>query len=281
MSPRSIWNGAVTLGLMTVPIKVHSALEDKSIHFHEVHAKDGARIRQKRICSREGTEVPYSQVAPSYELRAGEYVMLSRREIDAAAGKRSHLIELEEFVYLREIDPVLYDRGYHLGAGRGGQAAYRLFHDALERSGRVGIGRWVFRNREYLAAIRPLDHALVLHTMRFADELVDPRSLELSTPSRAPSKREIELAGMLIDSMFGRFRPKAFKDAYRERVMALIESKAKGAEPELAEIEVPGESPDLIAALEVSLSASGIGRGQAPRSRGQASSQRKPVRSGG
>jgi DNA end-binding protein Ku len=236
---------------------------------------------QKRICSKEGKEVPYSQVAKGYELRDGEYVMLGRQEIDAAAGERSHLIELEEFVHLREIDPIFYDRGYYLGAGAGGEDAYRLLHDALERSGRVGIGRWVFRNREYLVAIRPLGHVLALHTMRFADELVDPGSLGVPKPSRAPSEREVQLAWMLVDSMLERFRAEEFKDTYRARVLALIESKAKGAQPKLAEIEEPAESPDLTAALEASLRASGSGRGRASGpARRRPSSQRKTVRSG-
>lgn len=261
--PRSIWNGSVTFGLAAVPIKVHAAVEDKSVRFHQVHAKDGARIRHQRICSKEGKVVSYNEVAKGYELRAGEYVMLSQEEIDAAAGERSHVIALEEFVCLQEIDPIFYERGYHLGVGDGGEAAYRLLHGALERSGRVGIGRWVFHNREYLVAIRPLDDVLVLHTMRFADELVDPGSLRLPNPGRAPTEREVELARMLVDSMLKPFRAAEFRDTYRERVLALIESKAKGGEPELRQIEEPSEPPDLLAALEASLSASGSGRGLA------------------
>lgn len=282
MKPRSVWNGAVTFGLMAVPIKVYSAIEDKTVHFYQVHAKDGARIKRKRICSKEGKEVPYSQIAKGYEIRGGDYVLLSQQEIDAAASERSRLIELEEFVDLQAIDPVFYDRGYHLGVGNAGHDAYRLLHDGLERSGRVGIGHWVFHNREYLVAIRPRDHVLVLHTMRFVDELVDPRSVALPVPRRAPSDREIELAGILVDSMLKRFRPEEFKDTYRDRVLALIESKANGAEPEPVEIEEPRESPDLVAALEASLRASGSGRGRAAGpTRERANSQHRTVRTGG
>lgn len=163
--PRSIWNGTITFGLIAVPIKVHSATEDKSIHFHQVHARDGARIKQKRICSKEHKEVPYKQVAKGYEVRAGEYVLLSQDEISAAAGESSHLIELEEFVCSPEIDPVHYERTYYLGTGAGGEDAYRLLHDALEKAERAGIGRWVFHNREHLVAVKPLDGVLALHTM--------------------------------------------------------------------------------------------------------------------
>jgi DNA end-binding protein Ku len=182
--PRSTWNGTIAFGLVAVPVKVHSATEDKSVHFHQVHAADGARIKQKRLCSKEGEEVPYEEIAKGYQTREGEYVLLAPEEIAAAAGERSRLIELEEFVCGDEIDPVYYDRAYYLGAGADGADAYRLLHDALERSGRVGIGRWVFHNREYLVAVRPQrrvsgarSDVLALTTMRFAEELVEAEKL--------------------------------------------------------------------------------------------------------
>jgi DNA end-binding protein Ku len=250
---RSIWNGTIAFGLTTVPIKVHSATQDHGIHFHQVHAPDGARIEQKRICSKEGKAVPYKQVAKGYELRGGEYVLLSQQEIDAAAGERSRLIELEEFVRSEEIDPVYYNRTYWLGVGKDGADAYRLLHDALARSERVGIGRWVFHNREYLVAIRSAGDGLALHTVRFADELVDPDSLDLPQPSRLPSKREIEMAGTLVESLHEEFEPESFTDGYRERVLKLIDAKARGEEPDLPEASESAEMPDLEAALEASL----------------------------
>jgi DNA end-binding protein Ku len=271
--PRSIWNGTITFGLTAVPIKVHSATEDRSVHFHQVHASDGAQIKQKRICSKEEKEVPYKEVARGYELRGGKYVLLSKDEIDAAAGERSHLIELEEFVSAAEIDPVYYDRTYYLGPGDDGEDAYRLVHDALARAERVGVGRWVFHNREYLVAIRPLDQALALHTMRFADELVDSGDVEIPKPSRTPDKREIEMAGQLVESLHEQFDPKSFQDSYRDRVLELIESKASGKEPELPEVQEREGQPDLFKALEASLGASGNGSSER-RSSGRASSKR-------
>ena len=270
--PRSIWNGTITFGLIAVPIKVHSATEDRSVHFHQVHAADGARIKQKRMCSKEHKEVPFKQVARGYELRGGKYVLLSKDEIDAAAGERSHLIELEQFVGADQIDPVFYDRTYYLGPGDDGQDAYRLMHDALERTERVGIGRWVFHNREYLAAVRAFDKALALHTMLFADELVDAGELEIPKPSRAPSKREIEMAGQLVESLHEDFDADAFHDSYRERVLELIETKAAGKEPDLPAPEEREAAPDLAAALEASLGASGERRpwlDQAPQVEGK------------
>jgi DNA end-binding protein Ku len=250
---RSIWNGTITFGLIAVPIKVHSATEDKGVHFHQVHDKDGAPIRQKRICSKEGKEVPYSEVAKGFEVREGEYVLLSKEEVDAAAGERSRVIELEEFVCAEHVDPVFYNRTYYLGAGEDGEDAYRLLHDALQRSERTGIGRWVFHNREYLVAVRAGDDVLVLHTMRFADELVGVEKLDIQAPSRKPTDRELDMAEQLVESLHKQFRAGAFKDTYRERVAELIKRKAKGEEIELPEYEEPEAPDDLMAALEASL----------------------------
>jgi DNA end-binding protein Ku len=255
--PRSIWNGTITFGLTAVPIKVHSAVEDHGVHFHQVHAKDGARIKQVRICSKEGKEVPHKQVAKGYEVRGGEYVVLSQDEIDAAAGEQSHVIELEEFVRAGEIDPVFYDRTYNVGVGDDGEDAYRLLHDALARADRVGIGRWTFHNREYLVAVRARDEVLALYTMRFAEELVDVKSLDLPSPSRKPSKREVEMAETLVDSLHDDFTPEAFSDEYRERVLDLIAAKARGEEPDLPAASEESEGMDLAAALEASLGAKG------------------------
>jgi DNA end-binding protein Ku len=254
--PRSIWNGTITFGLIAVPIKVHSATEDKSVHFHQVHAPDGARITQKRICAKEGKEVPYKEVVKGYEFRRGRYVVLTQEEIDAAAGERSRLIALEEFVCRADIDPVFYERTYYLGAGDGGEDAYRLLHDALERQARAGLGRWVFHNREYLVAVRALGDLLALHTMRFADELVSAKDLDVPKPSRSPGKREVEMAAQLVESLHDRFDPSAFKDEHRARLLKLIKRKAKGEKIELPAAEEPESSGDLLSALEASLGGS-------------------------
>jgi DNA end-binding protein Ku len=267
--PRSIWNGTITFGLIAVPVKVHSAVEDHTVHFHQVHAKDGVRIKQRRVCAKEGKEVPYEQVVMGYETGKGEYVVLTKDEIAAAAGEQSHVIALEEFVGVPEIDPVHYDRTYYLGAGKNGKDAYRLLHDALKKASRAGIGRWVFHNREYLVAIRPLDGALALHTMRFADELVDPGTLDIPEPSRPPSRREVDMAGRLVDSLHAEFEPDGFHDTYRERVLELIAAKARGEEPEAAPEPVREEAPDLAGALEASLgNGSGASARQGKRSSG-------------
>src|SRR3954451_19745460 len=236
---RSIWNGTIAFGAVNVPVKVHSATQDSSIHFHEVHVKDGARIQHKRLCSKEHKEVPYEEVVKGYEVKAGQYVVLSKEELDAASGERSKVIEVSEFVPAEQIDPDHFVRGYYLGVGKEGDAGYRLLHDALERTGRLAIGRWTFHNRDYLVAVRPLDGPLVLHTMRFAGEIVRPSNVEVPKPQRKPTKQEIDMAAMLIDRLYGPFEPEHYEDEYRDRVMDLIKRKAKGEDVEIPEPETP------------------------------------------
>ena len=256
--PRSLWNGTIAIGLLTVPVKVHTATESKTVRFHEVHAKDGARIEHRRVCTKEDEEVPYEQVVKGYELSSGEYVVLDDEEIKAAAGDRTHVIEVEEFVDAGAIDPIFYERTYHLGAGDDGAQAYRLLHDALERTGRAALGRFTFHDRERLVAIRPLDAArkklLALHTLRFADELVGAKQLKPDRPGKKPSDRETKMAAKLIDTLRTDFDPTDYDDEYRQAVLDMIARKAKGEEIEPPEPqEDEGDQDDLAAALEASL----------------------------
>jgi DNA end-binding protein Ku len=251
MAPRSIWNGTITFGLVNVPIKLYSATESKTVHFHEVHAKDGARIEHRRICPKEDKEVDYDEVVKGYEVSADHYVVLEKDEVKAAAGDRGKVVHLTEFVEAAAIDPVFYDKTYYVGS-RDAKDAYRLLHEALKRSGRAGIGRFTFHDREYLVAVRALDDVLALHTLRFHDELVSPDELELPSGGRGPSKREIQMAAKLVESLDEKFRPQDYEDSYRESVLALIKRKAAGKEIDLVAQEEP-EHDDLAAALEASL----------------------------
>jgi DNA end-binding protein Ku len=261
---RSIWNGTLLLGQIPVPIKLHSATESQTISFSEVHLDDGAKVEHRRFCSKEDKEVPYDEVVKGYEVAADQWVVLDKEEIDAAQGERSKLIELEEFVPGGAIDPVFYDKSYYLGVGEDGDKAYRLLHGALERTDRVGLGRFTFHNREYLAAVRPLDGGvLVLHTMRFADELVDAGDLDLPEASRKPSKKEAEMAGRLVEGLQADFEPEQYVDSYREAVLEVIKRKAEGEEIEPAAEDEPDEGADLLSALEASI---GNGKGGGKRS---------------
>jgi len=245
------------LGRIPVGVKVYSATEDHTIHFHQVHAADGERLKQRRVCAKEGREVPYKEIVKGYERSNGKYVVLSQDEIDAAAGDRAHVIELEEFVVTDEVDPVVFDRTYYLGAqSKDARGPYRLLHEALAKTGRAGIGRWVFHNREYLVAIRAVDDVVALHTMRFADELVDPAKLDVPRAKRAPNRREVEMAGRLVESLHASFESEDFSDSYRERVRQLIEAKARGETPEIEQPPPGAQDADLMGALEASLAGS-------------------------
>ena len=247
------------LGRIPVAVKVYSATEDHTIHFHQVHAADGERLKQRRVCAKEGREVPYKEIVKGYERSDGKYVVLTQDEIAAAAGDRAHVIELEQFVVAGDVDPVFFERTYYLGAqSKDARGPYRLLHDALAKTERAGLGRWVFHNREYLVAIRALDEVVALHTMRFADELVDPAKLELPRAKRAPGGREVEMAQRLVDSLQARFEPTEFSDSYREQVAALIEAKARGETPDIEPEQPRGpDDVDLMGALEASLAGSG------------------------
>lgn len=255
MAPRSIWNGTITFGLVNVPVKVYSATESKSVHFHHVHLPDGARIEHRKVCPKEDKEVGSDEVVKGYEVAQGKFVELTKDEIAAAAGERSKLIDVEHFVTGDDIDPAFYDKTYYLGTGDDGEDAYRLLYRALEKTGRVAIGRWVFHDRERLVAVRPLDDKVLgLHTMNFHDELVEVGDLDLPSPQRNPSEREIEMAGKLVKSLAAKFKPDDYEDSYREAVLKLIKRKAKGEEiVEEPEETKQQDSDDLMAALEASL----------------------------
>jgi DNA end-binding protein Ku len=252
--PRSIWNGTIAFSQVNVPIKLYSATESKTVSFHEVHEQDKARIEHRRFCSKESKEVPYEEVVKGYGVGDGEYVVLTKEEVAAADPGGGKVIELEHFVRGEEIDPVFYDKTYYVGAQDEGKDGYRLLLEALAKSDRVGIGRFVFHNKEQLVALRPLGDVLGLHTMRFADEVVPGRELEITKPDKQPGKREVEMAGKLVSSLETSFDPAKYKDTYRARVQKLIRDKGAGKKieaPEPAKTEVPD---DLMAALEASLS---------------------------
>jgi DNA end-binding protein Ku len=266
--PRSIWNGTITFGLVNVPIKLYPATESKSIHFHEVHLPDGARIEHRRICPKDGQEVPADHVVKGYEVAPGEYVVLEKEEIKVAAGDRGKVIHIEEFVNARDIDPLFYEKTYYAGS-RDDNDAYHLLHEALRRSGRAGIGRFTFHDREYLVALRALDEVLAMHTLRFHDEVVSGKEVAPEDAGRSPTAREIEMAERLVDALAERFDPQKYEDTYREAVLDLIRRKAAGKEIDIVEQEEPEYGDDLAAALEASLNTSNGRRSNGRRTKGK------------
>jgi DNA end-binding protein Ku len=251
--PRSLWNGTIAFGAVAVPIKLYSAVESKTVHFHEVHLNDGARIEHRTFCSKEGKQVPREEIVKGFEVRSGRYVVVDKEEIDAAGGSRSRIIDVDRFVPVDDVDAVFYEKSYFVGSQKEGADAYRLLHAALQRSRRAAIGRFTFHHREYLVAIRAYEDVLALHTMRYADELVGPKDLDVPKLARKPDAREVQMAERLIDALHEPFKPDQLHDEYREAVLAAIERKARGEEiapPEEPEEERPD---DLMAALQASL----------------------------
>ena len=254
MAPRSIWNGTITFGLVNVPVKLYTATESKTVSFREVHARDGAKIEHRRICPKEDKEVSYDDIVKGYEVSSGKYVVLDKEEVKAAAGDRGKVVHVEEFVDAADIDPVFFEKTYYVGS-RDDADPYRLLHEALKRSGRAGVGRFTFHDREYLVALRALEDVLALHTLRFHDEVVEGDDLEMPGGRLKPSKREVDMAERLVDSLDEDFDPTRYEDTYREAVLDLIKRKAKGEEIDLAGQEEPEHGDDLMAALQASLGA--------------------------
>jgi DNA end-binding protein Ku len=253
MAPRSIWNGAIAFGLVQVPIKVYSAAESKTVHFHEVHLKDSSRIEHRRICPRGDKEVPYDDIVKGFEVKRGEWVELTDDEIAAATGPRNKLIEVEHFVPGADIDPDFFERAYFLGPGAKGDDAYALLHAALKKTGRAAIGRWVFHDRERTVAVRIHDKALALNTLRYADDLVDPADFDLERVSKKPTAGEIKMASALVESLHVKFKPEDYEDSYRDAVLDVVKAKAEGRNIAPPEPEAEAEDGDLLASLEASL----------------------------
>jgi DNA end-binding protein Ku len=253
--PRAIWSGSISFGLVNVPVKLVTATSPKDIRFHQLHASDGGRINQKRVCSLDGEEVDYSEIVKGYEIHRGQYVIVEPEELEGLAPESSRSIDIEEFVDLAEIDPLYFEHSYYLLPDGPAARSYALLAEAMTGTGKVGIGRFVLRTKQYLAALRPREGALVLSTMLFADEVVESTELEVATTKDTrPSERELTMARQLVSSLSAEWDPTKYKDDYREKVMELIEAKAEGNEiatPE--EPERPAPVLDLMAALEASL----------------------------
>jgi DNA end-binding protein Ku len=248
-----MWNGTVAFGEVVFPVKLYSIVQERRVRFREVHLADGGKIVHKRFGSESGEEVPSERIRKAYEISEGNQVVLDDEEIAAARGPNTKVIGIDHFVPADQIDPLFYDRPYVLGAQDGGEHVYRVLHAALEKTGKVGIGRFMLRTREQLVALGAHDQALRLYTMRFADQLVSSSDLDIPKLSRKPTERELDMAERLVDSLAQTWEPERFEDRHRQAVMALIEQKAAGEELQVPDVPEPEETPDLIAALEASL----------------------------
>ncbi|HMI71119.1 MAG TPA: Ku protein [Solirubrobacteraceae bacterium] len=258
---RSIWTGAISFGLVTVPVKLYSAVNRKTVRFHQLSGKSGVRISQRRVDPSTGDEVAYEDIVKGFELTPDRYVVIEPGELEALEPKKTKTIEIEDFVELSDIDPIFYDHPYYLAPGAGGAKPYRLLLDAMRESGRVAIARVVIRSKEQLVALRPMrdDHVLGMSTMLFADEIVDPDNIDEveAIADVETTDRELDIAKQLIESLAGPFEPEKYRDEYRDEVLNLIERKAAGEEIAVqpAAEEEAEPVPDLMAALKASLDA--------------------------
>jgi DNA end-binding protein Ku len=256
--PRSIWSGAISFGLVNVPVKLYSAVSRKTVRFNQLNAKTGNRIQQKRVDPETGDEVAYDDIVKGFELTRDRYVVLTPEELDALDPERTRTIDIEDFVALEEIDPIYYDHPYWLVPDKGAAKAYGLLLEAMRDADKVAIARVVIRSKEQLVAIRPAGNGLMMETMLFADEIVPADEIE-DLPEEKELKvsdRELKMARQLIDSLTSDFDPGQYRDEYREKVLELIERKAQGEEIAVQpEAPKPARVPDLMAALEASLAA--------------------------
>jgi DNA end-binding protein Ku len=253
--PRAIWSGSVSFGLVNVPVKLMTATSPKDVRFHQLHDADNGRISQKRVCSVDGEEVEYQHIVKGYDLGGGRYVVVEPEELESIDVEASRTIDIEEFVDLADIDPVYFEKSYYLVPDGRAEKPYALLVETMTRTGKVAVGRFVLRTKQYLATLRVRDGVLVLATMLYADEVINPDELEVPTVSdTAPSERELDMAAQLVESLSAPFEPGKYHDDYREKVLALIEAKADGeiiSAPEAPEKTAP--VVDLMAALEASL----------------------------
>ena len=291
---RAIWSGSISFGLLNVPVKLYSAVSKQTISFRELREGDGSRVRHKRVAEADGKEIPYEKIVKGYEFAPDQYVTLTREELAELDPKKTRAIEIQDFVDLDDIDPIYFEQPYYLGPDKGAAKAYALLVQAMKESRKVAVARFVLRNKEHLAAIRPMDDVLTLATMRFHDEVVSANDLdgevfEEEKPKK-PDQRELEMAKQLIESLTSDFKPERYRDEYREELLDLLERKAAGKEVVSAPTEEPKptKAPDLMAALEESLAAvkgeEAAADGKAkpkPKARAKSSSKSKSSSSNG
>ena len=267
---RAVWTGSITFGLVNVPVKLYTATEEKDVRFHQFQRQSKRRVHNKRVAEGSESEVPYEDIVKGYEVNKGEFVIVTPEELEAVAPGRTRTIDIEDFVDLSDIDPIYFARAYYLGPADDAAArTYRLLVEAMGDTGKAGIGRFVLRSKEYLAAVRPSNGILVLETLFFADEIRDPAAVIGPLRQAKVGERELTIARQLIESMATDWDPKRYADTYRERVLDLVERKAQGEEIVAEQPETRAPVLDLMAALEQSLASARQGRRQTSSRRGQ------------
>ncbi len=257
--PRTVWSGAISFGLISIPVKLFSAVSHQTVRFNQIDSKSGARVKMIRTSATTGEKVEYSDIVKGYDLGDDNYVILTDEEMESIAPKASRSIDLVDFVEEADIDPIFYESGYFLAPDEMARKPYALLVEALESSGRVGIATFVMRSKQHLAAIRPVDGRLMLSTMLYADELVDPAEIPGLADLDDVEVKDAEktMAAQLVESLAADFDPSNYEDTYRHKVMELIQAKSEG---DITKVEAVDSGPtaeivDLMAALEASVAA--------------------------
>jgi len=255
---RALWKGSISLGLVNVPVRLYTAVKKKDVHFHQLQDTTGARIRNKKVSESTGREVDTDHIIKGYEVSKGNYVEVTDAEFEAAEPERTHTIDIDDFVALEDIDPLQFTNTYWVAPedSKGASTAYALLRDAMEKKERVAIGQFVMRTKQHLVLLRPIERALALHTMLYADEVIHAKDVE-GLPVRAKAApKEMRMAEQLIESLTVDWKPSKYRDTYREKLLKVIERKAKGEEIVVEPQEERAEVVDLMAALEASIEAS-------------------------
>jgi DNA end-binding protein Ku len=274
--PRAIWSGAISFGLVNIPIKLFNGVSRKNVHFNQIDSRTGSRIQYRKVSAADGEEVPAEAIVKGYQLASGDYVLVGDDELAALDPEASRTVDIEQFVDLEEIDPLFYDSAYYVAPDKAAMKPYALLAQAMEEEGKVAIARFVMRTKQYLAALRSKDGVLVLSTMVYADEVNDPFDLaEIDGVTDTDvSPRELQMASQLIESLTEPFEPEKFEDTYRHQVLDLVERKAAGEEEIVAAPAPAAEEKvvDLMAALEASVKEAKEARGRHPTAKQAAAS---------
>jgi len=264
---RAIWSGSISFGLVNIPVKLYVAVREQRLHFHMLHDQDKARLRRKMVSETTGKEVHPEHIVKGYAVGPDQYVVVQQNELEALQPEKSRTINIVDFVDQKEIDPIYYDRAYYLAPDQHASKPYRLLVEAMEKSKKVAVAKFVMREKEYLAALRPVEGVICLSTMHFGDEVLDPQEVT-EVPEVKVDEREVKMAEQLISTLTSKFKPDKYKDEYRHRVLEMVQRKAKGEKvvTQPAPAEKPGKVINLMAALEASLAEArkgGGGRGGA------------------
>ena len=258
--PRAIWSGPISFGLVNVPVRMYSAIDEKDVRFNLLHSKDDSPIGYEKVCKKEDKPVPNDEIVKAYEIEKGEYVYVTDEDFEAAEERGYRAIDISDFVPYDDIDPIYFEKTYYLGPQEGAEKVYALLTKAMEGSGLAAIAKYVMRDRQHLGCLRVRDGVITLEKMYFADEI---RPADEIAPKKVTvAKEQLEMASELIDRFSGSFKPEKYEDTYRERLLKIIRDKRKGKEIHAVRKEEEPEAVDLMEALRQSIEATQKQRGR-------------------